>query len=57
MSRWPSRFAQPPRDDRASLSDVLDGAVTDQVMKAYGVDREHVEQLMRETKERRDGDE
>jgi hypothetical protein len=48
---------EPPRDDRASLSDVLDGAVTGQVMKANGVDRKHVEQLMQETKERRDGEE
>jgi len=48
---------EPPPDDRASLSDVLDGAVTGRVMKADGVDREQVEQLMRETKERRDGEE
>jgi hypothetical protein len=47
----------PLSDDRASLSDVLDGAVTGEMMKAYGVDREHVEQLMRQTKERCDSEE
>ena len=45
---------EPPPDDRASLSDVLDGAVTGQVMNAYGVEREQVEQLMRQTKKRRE---
>jgi hypothetical protein len=33
----------PPGDDRTSLSDVLDGAVTKKVMSADGVEREHVD--------------
>ena len=44
-----------PKDKaRASLSDVLDGRVTQQVMTADGVKREEVERLMEHARDRRD---
>jgi len=41
------------KERRASLSDVLGGAVTQQMMTADDVNREDVERLMRQTKRHR----
>jgi hypothetical protein len=50
-----SMVSRPRLKDHATLSEVLDGAVTGQVMTADQVNREDVERLMVETKRRRDG--
>ena len=42
-------------EDRATLSDVMNGVVTGQVMAADHVNREDVERLIAETKRRRQG--
>jgi len=55
IARAANVMLSPPKDaPRASLSDVLDGKVTQQVMTANGVKREDVEHLMKQTKDRRD---
>ncbi len=55
IARAANAMLLPPKGEaRASLSDVLDGRVTQQVMTADGVKREEVEHLMEQTKNRRD---
>jgi hypothetical protein len=57
IARAANAVLSPSKDEaRASLSEVLDGGVTRQVMTADGVKREEVEHLMEQTKDRRDNE-